>query len=105
MKRHLYSLILFFSLTASFAQTYYWVGGSGKWNDPKHWSLTSGGNPVFKAPDINSDVVFDNYSADNVIELVGKNEVRSIYFNNKTKIYVVGDASTELAIAGNFKLS
>lgn len=105
VKRHLYSLLLFFFLTTSYAQTYYWVGGSGKWNDPKHWSLTSGGNPVFKAPDINSDVVFDNYSADNVIELVGKNEVRSIYFNNKTKIYVVGDASTELAIAGNFKLS
>ena len=25
------------------AQNYYWVGGSGKWSDPTHWALTSGG--------------------------------------------------------------
>ena len=104
--RHLYLLILFCSFTAHYAQTLYWVGGSGKFNDPKHWALTSGGNPSYKTPDANTNVVFDNRSGGElVVDIVGNNSIKSINFYNSQKIYVTGDASTELTISGNFQLN
>ncbi|NLJ07594.1 MAG: choice-of-anchor D domain-containing protein, partial [Sphingobacteriales bacterium] len=33
------------TISSPSATSYYWVGGSGKWNDPNHWSTTSGGSP------------------------------------------------------------
>ncbi|MEZ4939685.1 MAG: choice-of-anchor D domain-containing protein [Saprospiraceae bacterium] len=39
--------------------TYYWVGGTGNWNDLNHWSLTSGGAPSGCLPTDQDDVVFD----------------------------------------------
>lgn len=44
------------------AETYYWVGGSGKWTEASHWSLTSGGSAQGCLPSILDDVVFDNNS-------------------------------------------
>lgn len=48
--------------------TFYWVGGTGNWDDPKHWSIeVSGGDPAVTNPhcvipsDSNS-VVFDENS-------------------------------------------
>ncbi len=43
-------------------QTLYWVGGSGNFNDPKHWSYQSGGVPAFVIPGSNNEVVFDDNS-------------------------------------------
>ncbi len=42
-------------------RTLYWVGGDGNWNDPNHWSLTSGGTPIGGScyPTLNDSVVFD----------------------------------------------
>lgn len=37
----------------------YWIGGSGNWNDPNHWSLTSGGSPWICIPNPLTDVYFD----------------------------------------------
>ncbi len=37
----------------------YWVGGSGNWNDPTHWSFTSGGTPGSCIPGPGNDVFFD----------------------------------------------
>lgn len=37
----------------------YWVGNSGDWNDPNHWSATSGGAPGACVPTIYDDVYFD----------------------------------------------
>lgn len=37
----------------------YWIGGSGDWNDPNHWSVTSGGAPGACVPTVNDDVFFD----------------------------------------------
>lgn len=66
MNRSLYkvSFTILFSLLTSFvvSQTLYWVGGSGSFNDPKHWSLKTGGTPAFVVPDINTDVIFDDNS-------------------------------------------
>lgn len=40
---------------------YYWIGNSGNWDDPAHWSYTSGGvpNPALCIPDADDNVFFD----------------------------------------------
>lgn len=104
--RHFYLIFLFFCFTGLYSQTLYWVGGSGNYNDPKHWSLTSGGNPAFVVPGSNSDVIFENNANnDYVVNLVGKNQAHSINFLNTRKVYFTGDASSELTISGNFQLN
>lgn len=44
--------------------TYYWRGGNGDWDDPSHWSLSSGGaaNASGCIPGMADRVVFDNNS-------------------------------------------
>jgi hypothetical protein len=37
----------------------YWIGGNGNWNDPQHWSATSGGTPGTCIPNPMTDVYFD----------------------------------------------
>jgi|GEM_PF-2387866 len=37
----------------------FWVGGKGNWNDPIHWSLTSGGPGGNCPPSLYDDVFFD----------------------------------------------
>ncbi|WP_336960292.1 hypothetical protein [Chryseobacterium contaminans] len=41
------------------AKTYYWIGGGGNWNDPSHWSFTSGGSSANCIPIMYDDVIFD----------------------------------------------
>lgn len=47
------------NLFALTSKTYYWVGDSGQWSDPLHWSLTSGGSSSGCVPGALDDVVFD----------------------------------------------
>ncbi len=41
---------------------YYWVGGSGNWNESSHWALTSGGAPDVCIPSFKDNVFFDQNS-------------------------------------------
>lgn len=50
---------LFFATDFSYAGNYYWVGGSGHWNDATHWSYTSGGTGGAGVPQQNDKVFFD----------------------------------------------
>lgn len=48
------------TINAPAGNTYYWVGGTGNWNDPTHWSLSSGGPQAGAcAPTTSDDVIFD----------------------------------------------
>ncbi len=40
----------------------YWVGGTGNWDDPAHWSTSSGGAGGACIPTVHDDVFFDNNS-------------------------------------------
>ncbi|TVT43578.1 T9SS type A sorting domain-containing protein [Hymenobacter setariae] len=40
-------------------RTLYWVGGTGRWSDPAHWALSSGGATGFCVPNLLDDVLFD----------------------------------------------
>ncbi|MBV8255945.1 MAG: Ig-like domain-containing protein, partial [Chitinophaga sp.] len=48
-----------FNITTTGGNSRYWVGGSGEWNDPSHWSATSGGAGGACVPTIKDDVYFD----------------------------------------------
>ncbi|MBK7666922.1 MAG: hypothetical protein IPJ32_05910 [Sphingobacteriaceae bacterium] len=68
MKRLLLLItILFSSVTGVYAQTLYWVGGSGSFNDPSHWSMTSGGAPSNLVPNSATDVIFNDKSGSDYI--------------------------------------
>lgn len=60
--KYLYLLFLFLITQNLLAQELYWVHGSGRWNDPTHWSETSGGPGGAGVPGPNTNVYFDHNS-------------------------------------------
>lgn len=64
LHKFVFSVLFTLLLNASYSQTLYWVGGTGNFSDPKHWSKTSGGSPAFLIPDNTTDVFFDDRSGD-----------------------------------------
>lgn len=63
MKNFKYFLIVFLALSTFIkiqAADYYWVGGSGNWNDINHWRTTSGGAAIPSViPGVTDNVYFD----------------------------------------------
>ena len=51
------------SFSAPNPSTYYWIGGSGDWDDANNWSITSGGAAASCIPGLLDHVVFDNNSS------------------------------------------
>ncbi|MCF8369898.1 MAG: gliding motility-associated C-terminal domain-containing protein [Bacteroidales bacterium] len=51
----------------------YWVGGTGDWEDPEHWSLISGGPGGECVPTPYDTVIFDNLSFDAIDQKVSIN--------------------------------
>ncbi|RZK61847.1 MAG: hypothetical protein EOO59_04070, partial [Hymenobacter sp.] len=48
---------------AAHAADYYWVGGSGSWDDLNHWATSSGGSTTYgQVPQSTDDVHFDGQS-------------------------------------------
>jgi hypothetical protein len=45
--------------TTNISGNRYWIGGTGNWNDPSHWSTTSGGTGGACLPSSNDSVFFD----------------------------------------------
>jgi gliding motility-associated-like protein len=97
-------LIAFTFSFSSLANDYYWVNGSGDWDDPSHWSLSSGGSAAGLTPGANDNVVFDqNSSAQQYaqIELANSVSIKNIVFNSPNLIGIVGKNS-DLSVSGNF---
>lgn len=46
----------------SFGADFYWVNGSGNWNDGTHWALSSGGSPSGSIPSNSDNAIFDSSS-------------------------------------------
>ncbi len=58
-----YTLLLLVSLSNfTVAADYFWISGTGNWNDPLHWSATSGGPAGVTLPTLGDNVLFDNNS-------------------------------------------
>lgn len=80
----------------------YWIGGSGKWTDPQHWSFTSGGKSANIIPDENTNVIIDDNSSANpaLIEIHNIQKIKSINIHTFQKIYI--NISGKLIVNGDF---
>ncbi|PHN03466.1 T9SS type A sorting domain-containing protein [Flavilitoribacter nigricans] len=47
------------TINAAAGKQLFWIGGSGDWDDPAHWSLTSNGGSAGCIPSVSDDVLFD----------------------------------------------
>ncbi len=100
--------ILFSSFTGVYAQSLYWVGGSGNFNDPSHWSLTSGGISSNLIPNSATDVVFDNKSGTDLfaIDFPTIVKVGSLHAaNTKCRIVFNSEPNSILNITSSLELS
>ncbi|WP_317898565.1 gliding motility-associated C-terminal domain-containing protein [Aurantibacillus circumpalustris] len=108
-KRLLFVFISWFSVAIVGAQTLYWVGGSGNFNDPSHWSLTSGGVSANILPNSSNDVVFDDNSSLQDYFIVGINsniQTKSFITQIDKKALVFnGNSGSVIHIGGSFNLS
>ena len=90
-----------FSLT-SYAADLYWVNGSGNWNDPSHWSTTSGGSSAGNIPGANDNVFFDDNSfvgeSYPVVQINNSTSIHNMSFNGGHVNVFAG--SNELTITG-----
>ena len=78
-------LVLFFNIVD--AGNFYWVGGSGHWNDPTHWSASPGGQGGVGVPGSHDDVYFDNSSftsSRNYVAIASNITIRSFYYSNSS---------------------
>lgn len=63
------------------SNNFYWIGGSGNWSDPGHWSATSGGTPGTCVPTPLNNVFFDTNSFSQPFETVNI-DLSNVYCNS-----------------------
>lgn len=102
-------LFLCANFTAKAQTTYYWVGGSGSWNVPGHWSLASNGTTVAAVPNVTDDVTFDAFSgftaANKTITMnSGTSRCRNAVFSCTIAPTVVGVVTARLDTYGDVTL-
>ncbi len=69
------------NITSAPSTTYYWIGGTGNWNDGAHWAVSSGGTAAGCSPNPQDNVVFDNNSFTGTgqsVNLVGNTKCRNM---------------------------
>ena len=91
------------------AANLYWVGGTGTWNDPQHWSASSGGPAGGAIPTLNDDVFFDqhSFSADKqTVKMTADAVCRNMDWTSiDDKAIFSSAASKSLTVYGSYKLS
>ena len=74
------------AITPPGSQDYFWIGGTGNWNDPTKWSSSSGGTAANCIPNPTDNVFFDanSFSAPGqTVTIIGDNEDKA-YCHNMT---------------------
>jgi hypothetical protein len=94
------------TINAPVAQTLYWRGNSGNWNDPTHWSTTSGGPAGSCIPTMYDNVVFDANSFTSLSKTMTVNT--TAYCKNMTWTGTLSNAqwagTSEIDIYGSLTL-
>jgi alpha-tubulin suppressor-like RCC1 family protein len=109
--RFIIFILLFISYHISNASNFYWVGGSGNWNDLNHWATSSGGSTYqIHLPTANDHVIFDSLSFTNSNQTVTLNAgpFRCKNMNWEEAQYVpnmVGSSNDTLEIYGSLTFS
>lgn len=57
-----FSLIITHESKLTTGKTFFWIGGTGTWNDDTHWSLSTGGATAGQLPTISDRVIIDDNS-------------------------------------------
>lgn len=60
------------TFTALTPKTYYWINNGGQWEDPLHWSLSSGGPTAGCVPSVQDKVILDQNSFHLPNQLISK---------------------------------
>lgn len=90
------------------SQNFYWIGGTGNWNDPAHWSLSSGGVAGTCIPGPDDNVIFNaasGFAANNPVSIT-----QNAYCNNMSWLGVLPNpvlagSNVNLYIKGNVLLN
>jgi hypothetical protein len=88
------------------AQNFYWIGGTGNWNDPNHWSTTSGGAAGACLPTRYDNVYFDANSftaGSKIVTINAAAECRSIDWTGSANTPVL-NGTNDLSIYGSLTL-
>ncbi|MEX1002275.1 MAG: gliding motility-associated C-terminal domain-containing protein [Crocinitomicaceae bacterium] len=99
-------VLIAFAITQNvFAADYYWVNGSGNWNDPAHWSTSSGGIADANIPDATDNIIFDPSSFSNesypVVYLTNDVSIGGLEFSAQKTISILGE-NNSLTVQGDF---
>ncbi len=98
------------SISSPASRNLYWVGGTGNWSDPNHWSLFSGGVGGICLPGPFDNVYFDANSFLNVGDSVIIDQLYSQcqdfdWSNATNSPYVKINAGIQFVISGSVKLA
>lgn len=111
MNKFIYTLLaVCCAYVSAFATDYYWIGGTGNWNDLTQWATTSGGstNPT-SLPDINDNVFFDANSFTSSSQVVTLTSSSIAYCDNLAWTYnggeLTGASSADFKVGGSIVLS
>lgn len=76
-------------INAPTTKNLYWVGGSGNWDDPNHWSSLSGGAPIGCIPSSIDNVFFDqnSFTANNQKVWFNKSQISCSNFSISNLAY------------------
>lgn len=85
-------------------ETFFWIGGTGNWNDPMHWSATSGGGPSGCVPSVTDDVFFDVNSFNGAGQTVTVN-VENASCRNMSWMGVTGTPDLAGPLANRLRIS
>lgn len=99
----LYSLYFFLSITYLNASDLYWIGGSGNWGDPSHWSTTSGGSSGLLIPDSSTRVIIDNNSStqDFNININSNAALSDFEVSSSYLVSIKGSSNIDLSVYGS----
>ncbi|ROI04983.1 hypothetical protein EGI16_06570 [Chryseobacterium sp. G0240] len=99
------------------SKTFYWIGGGGDWNDPAHWSFSSGGPSSNCVPIMYDDVIFNADSGfipgNNTIKNTTGVSVKNMTWNNApsnpilnttTSVYGNLYLQKEMTVSGTFNI-
>ena len=91
------TIICLLIVGSSSAANYYWIGGSGNWNDTLHWSATSGGVASYSIiPTSIDDVFIDNNSGLNASDTI------QLYFIMNCHTLTIDSLPFNLQLSSNF---
>ncbi|MBX7095179.1 MAG: gliding motility-associated C-terminal domain-containing protein [Flavobacteriales bacterium] len=104
-----FTTLFFLQQTFSFAADRFWVGGSGSWNDPAHWSTVSNGQGGASVPSVNDNVFFDNFSFTsdrNEILIPGNIQLNNFNFSSaQYNPKIKSTTPVTITVGGNWQVS